>query len=739
MSESNKKKNSQSLKSVKNSSGVIASEIISSALVDLNIVRKSTLFYPLDHHQVKQNSQKACNQLKPIFDTTPKVNIGVAADTLIFRGKTLDSQNSIYRELALSLSSQGIIVLTLLKGLTADELAFFLATLSQKPNQLQTEGGIVSVLKQSGMQHIQVTLIDYDKFQITEESEITLDQADDSTSSHQNIWQDFATQLMDNSLGQPHHSIDPQNIARLLNEQPKKISVVLEQYKRLVNNYLKKDGKDQLSLENDETISGINCLLHELNPQIRYQFLNTTLKQVTQSAEVSKTQTFISKLSQNLVAEMLQQANQKNERISESLMHLIQRIAPTIDDNDEGSPPNDALCFSISQKDQFQELFKQEGYQNFVADEYDQTLRQLGKTSKKKRTLANSQTPFFQEGNSLEQPYLDQHIIRALKGMMDRCDSLDEYRDYSCKAIEIAQESLKKKNFGIAVEAIDMFNQHLKEKRSDKIIPVAKTALAQIIDSKVIDDLIQTLDQFDSKVPPIIGPLFEVIGPKIVPPLVQRFIQGGHGGKQHIFLRILKRYKKESVAAAHQLVRRNDIEQVKKMIFLIRKIDDRASSTYLRSLAAHTNPDVSEKALAALLYFNDSWGIFLLRDRLNSENPDEISKAITMAGDYRIKEIVTDLSKCLKFAALNKAEIKRNMDVVTAMGKIGDATAIPYLTKLLKNTWSLYRSNLRQLKVHVFSTLKGYPSNEIKPLLEIGPKIKNKAIDQICTQLSSFK
>ena len=739
MSESNKKKSSQSIEFVKNSPGVMDSKIISSALVDLNIVRKSTLLYPLEHHQVKQNSQKACNQLKPVFVTTPKVNIGVAADTLLFGGKTLDSQNSIYKELALSLSSQGIIVLTLLKGLTADELAFFLATLAKKPNQLQAEGGIVNVLKQNGIQHIQVTLIDYDKFQITEESEIVRDQTDDSTSSHQNIWQDFTTQLMNNSLGQAHHSIDPQHIARLLNEQPEKVNVVLEQYKRLVNNHLKKDGKDQLSLESDNTISGINSLLHELNPQLRHQFLSTTLKQCTQFAEAPQAQTFISQLSQNLVAEMLQQTNQKNGRISESLMHLIQKIVPTIDGNDEGSLPDDALVFSASQKDQFQELFRQEGYENFVADEYDQTLRQLGKASNKKRILASSQSPFFKEENSLEQPYLDQHIIRALKGLMDRCDSSDEYRDYSFKVVEIAQESFKKKTFRIAIEAIDMFNQHLKEKKSDEIIHAAQTALAQLTDSKVIDDLIQTLDQFDSKVPPTIGPLFEVVGPKIVPPLVQRFIQGGHGEKQRIFLRILKRYKKESVAAAHQLVQRNDIEQVKKMIFLIRKIDDRASSAYLRSLAAHTNPDVSEKALAALLYFNDSWGVFLLRDRLNSKNPDEISKAIAMAGDYRIKEMVTDLSKCLKFAALNKTEIKRNTDVVTAMGKIGDATAIPYLTKLLQNAWSLYRSNLRQLKVHIFSTLKGYPSNEIKPLLKIGPNIKNKTIDQICTQLSSPK
>jgi hypothetical protein len=738
MSEHNKKKDSSSSNPIEKPHNALSGEILYSILVDLNIVRKSTLLYPPGHHQVKKSALNAFDRLQPIFTAIPEITIGVASDTLILDGKPLEPHHTIYRELARSLFSHGIVVLTLSRGLVAQELAFFWAILAKNVDQLQAEGGIDNAVKQYAIEHIKITLVDYDKFQITEESEIARNQTSDPAAFDSKIWQEFATQLMDNPSEQAHAYINPQIIAQLINKQPEKVNAVLKQYQKMLKNHLAKKTVDQLSSKSDrETISSINKLLHELNPQLKSQFLDTTLNECNQS--VSLSQTFIAQLSQNLVAEMLQKANQEEGRISESLMNLMQKIIPTIDDTKESLSVKEAMDLDTSEKDQYQELFKQEDYENFVDRGYDLTLRRLGQGLNQENRLQDLKANFLNQENVLEQPYLDQHIIRAIKGLMDRCDSSEEYQDYSIKVVEIARKAIQKSQFQIVFEAIEIFNQHLKEKKSDEIRKIAQAAHAKLTDSKLIENLVQTLDQFDSQVPPHIGPLFKAIGPKIVPSLVERFMQGGQGEKQQTILKVLKQYQKESVAAAHQLVQRSDIEQIKKMIFLIRKIEDRASCAYLRSLVAHTNPDVSEKALAALLYFNDPWGIFFLRDHLNSKNPAEIAKMITMVGDYRIKEMVPDLATLLKYAALSKTDIKRNSELVTAMGKIGDAAAIPYLQKLLQHSWSLYRSNLRQLKVHIFTSLKGYPSAEIKPLLDIGPKLKDKTVDHICRQLTSPK
>ena len=736
MSELDKKKDSSASNPIEEPHNTLNSEIFYSILVDLNIVRKSTLLYPIEHHQVKKSALNACNKLQPIFAKTPEVTIGVASNTLILDGKALEPHHTIYRELATSLFSHGIVVLTLSRGLIAEELAFFWATSAKNPDQLQAEGGIVNALKQYAVEHIKITLVDYDKFQITEESEIACHHTSDPAYFDSKIWQEFATQLMDDPSKQAHTYLSPKIIAQLINKQPEKVNAVLKQYKKMLQDHLAKKTTEPLSSKSDnETIISINKLLHELNPQLKSQFLDTTLNECNQSTSLPHT--FVAQLSQNLVAEMLQKANQKEGRISESLMNLMQKIIPTIDDTKDSMSAKETMVLNTSEKDQYQELFKQEDYENFVDAGYDLTLRRLGQVLNQKSSVEDHKPNFLNQENILAQPYLDQHIIRAIKGLMDRCDSSEEYQDYSIKVLEIAQKGIEKNQFQIVFEALDIFNQHLKEKKSDEIHHIAQDAHAKLTDSKLIENLVQTLDQFDAQVPPHISLLFEAIGPKIVPPLVKRFMQGGQGEKQHAFLKVLKQYQKESVAVAHRLVQRSDIEQLNRMIFLIRKIEDRASSAYLRSLVAHTNPDVSEKALAALLYFNDPWGIFFLRDHLNSKNPAKITKAITMVGDYRIKVMVPELATLLKYAALSKTDIKRNSEIVTALGKIGDAAAIPYLQKLLQHAWSLYRSNLRQLKVHIFTSLKGYPIDEIKPLLDMGPKLKDKTIEHICRQLTS--
>lgn len=715
------------------------SELITSVLTDLNIARKSTFLYPLDHDQVKQSTFRAGTRLESIFAITPEFKIGVAADTLLSSGKTLDPLNPTHNELAGILTRQGIIVLSFLKGITADELAIFLSTLAKSSDDIHAEGGLINYLQKKGVTHVQVTLIDYESFNITDESEIIRNNTDYNREAPKNIWHDLAAQLLDNSSQQPRQNIEPHNIAMLLNLQPEKTKSALDQFEKIVDKYLQKQESPQTIPKGSESISAINALLNDLNPDLRRQFLTSTLNRCDQSPQSQETQDFISKLSDNIVVEMLQQVNQMDIRISESLMHLIEQIYPTIDDKKVKKPFEVPNKLSSTQKEQFQELFKPEAYENFVPENYNHILKQLGRSPTPDSDIKIENSALLKELNNLNQPQLDQHILKALGSLMANCESTEEYKTYALKIVEMAMQCLYHKDFSTVYEAITIFNDHMNSMESENIRNTARAALDKLYSPKTMNEIIQTLHQPSSKLPPAIAQLLEAIGPKIIPALVDMFMQGSYGEKQASILTILKQYKKESVAAAHKLVHRNDIEQTKKMIFLIRQLDDRASSAYLRSLVAHTNTDISREALTALLHFNDHWSIFFLRDKLNSDNPDELSQAIAIAGNFRNKAMVPDLTARLKFNALSKTDIKRNADIVSALGKIGDTAAIPHLAKLAQSAWSIYRSNLKELKLLIFQTLKGYPAKEIAPLLEIGRRAKDQAIQQICNQLSADK
>lgn len=734
-SENNQKKTPSS---DKDSLGSLNSELVTSALNDLNIARKSILLYPLEHDQVKQSISRASDKLKSIFAISPEFKIGVAADRLLLPGIKMDSANSCYKELANAFSQNGIAVLTFSKDLNADELQIFLSIMAQNQETIQTQGGILNSLRKRGVHHLHITLVDYEKFKVTDENEINRDRAGDNDSSHGEIWHDFVVQILDGSALPTQNRI-PQHVAELLNNQPENIKNILSKFEKIVDSYIQTDRTAPSGPNEDESMSAINTLLEELNPHLRRQFLTSALNRCNQSQNMSQTKTFLSHLSNNIVVEMLHQINKSDERMSESLLRLVEKIYLTTSDKDERNSLTIPHKLSAIQKDRFQALFKEEETEKFVPGDYNNALKQLGSSLLSAHGLKETGSPLLKEINDLNQPQLDQHIIRALKGLMDHCKLADEYNNYAFKVMEMAKESLARKDFDTAYKAIKIFDDHKRSVKFAEIGLAAQAALNRFYDPKTMNTLIRILHQSDAKLPPAIVPILKAIGPKIIAPLVDMFMEGGYGEKQRAILTVLKDYKKESVAAAHTLVHRDDIEKTRKMIFLIRQLENRASSAYLRSLVGHFNTDISREALGALLYFNDHWGIFFLRDKLNSDDPDDIGQAIAISGDYRINAMVPDLIQLFKFNALRKIDIKRNKELVSALGKIGDAAAIPSLTRLAKNAWSIYRSNLRELKVLIFQTLKDYPVKDIGPLLEIGCQIKDSTIQKICNQLSYTK
>ena len=201
--------------------------------------------------------------------------------------------------------------------------------------------------------------------------------------------------------------VNLQKMAKLINENPDKTKTILQRYEDTINNYLTSDGYNHSMAQNKNPLDGINTLLQELNPQLREQFLNSTLTQCARVAEAPQTVELISLLSQNLIAEMLQQANLMEGPISESLIQLIQRISPIMDANHQGPSLMDTLELAGSEKNQYQELFKQGDYQKFVDQDYDHILHHIRGNSTREinpeSTLENTA--------DLEPSHLDRHIF----------------------------------------------------------------------------------------------------------------------------------------------------------------------------------------------------------------------------------------------------------------------------------------------------------------------------------------
>jgi HEAT repeat protein len=120
---------------------------------------------------------------------------------------------------------------------------------------------------------------------------------------------------------------------------------------------------------------------------------------------------------------------------------------------------------------------------------------------------------------------------------------------------------------------------------------------------------------------------------------------------------------------------------------------------------------------------------------LRSDDPDLREQAANLSGSYRIKDAVPYIIEILEKRDVFGSWAYHKIPAIRALAKIGDARAIEPLKKLYRSKSIFFRDARNDLRLEIFKTLKGYPANAIKPLLDLGLKSKNKEIRSLSQRL----
>jgi hypothetical protein len=128
--------------------------------------------------------------------------------------------------------------------------------------------------------------------------------------------------------------------------------------------------------------------------------------------------------------------------------------------------------------------------------------------------------------------------------------------------------------------------------------------------------------------------------------------------------------------------------------------------------------------LGTLLRFKNNWGLIRLRELIDAPWSDVTRQAIALAGDYKVKEVVSMLIAY----AQRRGDVQRQEASIRALGRIGDARAIAVLDKLARRRWSMSKKHQLHLKQVIFESLDGYAARDILDLLHFGIKQKDAAI-----------
>lgn len=745
----------------------IDTRLLSETVIELNISRKNVSIYPPGHIQITRSIDRAFEILQKLFEIRSEMTLGVAKDTLLVGQDYLDQRNPVYRDFALSMNQQGIAAVTFIRGLDKEQLIRFHRIITTKPEDIVAMGGIEKVMHNAAMPNIRVQAIDFGSLHLTEEEEIFKPQAKTverggksrekavlgaaGARADAGIWQDFVSHLASGTIAGQGQSgvslkdaeqIDPSELAKLLNERKLDPGAAIQSYDRTISSYMRGAAEKELTSEQSVTLASLNNLLKDLNPELRKQFLSVAFNRVSDNAQSPVAEEVVGGFTDDMVIEMLGQANAEGKQISPTLAGLVHRLSmakphaastsPAVGVQEKGAA---GLVVPAMQAEHMQKLFDREAYEQYVSKDYEALLKNLSEEVGSKP----ENFPIDEYAKTLEDAHLDFQIGRALLAFMEEKLDEEDYREFAAKLITIVPQFLETGNFELLWDISETLRRHGIDKPVKGIRESATEARKIFLDADFRTKALNAFELWMRDKGPEAAGLILTLGPETIPGLVDIFSKDEAVGGRRVVFNLLCQFGDKALLEAHTRLRDPRPYFVRNLLMLIRRVGTPSSIPQVKQLLRSKDQAVRMEALSTLLKFKDPGAIKLLREAIRSEDPDVASQAVILSGQYRVVEVTTDILARIKRVILFEADYTVNEEIIRALGEIGDVRAIPDLLKLARSGWTLYPQRQMKMKEVLFDSLGRYPKEALADLVRFGEQLNSETIRRACKKLMERK
>ncbi len=257
-------------------------ELLSQLILELNIARKNYAIYPLGHSQIATSIQKAYGLLARLVSSRAELIIGAAKDCIVTDNNTLDFKNPVHREFSNALHSLNIAAISFDNGLTQEELSDFFKVIATGLEDRERCHDLVSAMNESGITHIRIESIDYERFYLTEEAEIVAFESPNERKStdiwHEFIGNLFAEQTFDKSHRDRFVRMRPSEVAAEINDHIIDPVIALQNFQKIFT-------ESSLSMIQHHLDLRLDTLLKTLQPELRRQFLSITFDAISNRSD----------------------------------------------------------------------------------------------------------------------------------------------------------------------------------------------------------------------------------------------------------------------------------------------------------------------------------------------------------------------------------------------------------------------------------------------------------------------
>jgi hypothetical protein len=696
----------------------IDARLLSEAVIELNISRRSVGLYPPNHPIVRESIEKAFGHLKRLFELRGIITLGITEKGLVIDEYMLERKNPVFMDFASVMHSKGIVALTFSSGVGKDELAAFHEIITMK--DAPQGKALLELAREKGIRHITMNLMDMTNLRFVEGALKDLSREDA-------IWEDYIYCLLDGRLPddarQEVLSIPPGAVASMINDAPEE-ALNTESYDRVITSYLRRKGDARLSRESFDKFV---AMVEGLRPELKRQFLSRSFGGgAVEMAEVEGVLSEMTSESFNRIAEIF---SEHSSLLPETLRNLIDKLTEVKKGAGFGFDvmmPDAAVVHDIEFGDDLMRLFEEDHFRSYVKEDYKRDLEMMLRAPKAEAG----------ELKHLMAECREDVIERALSEvMLEAIESEfigeDNYLRLLSRLTEFSNMFAETGRFEEILEIYNAIYSHALKGRN-----YASDMIGYFFRSgPFIAKLIDAFRLWGRKDRDSAARLARALKHYIISPMLDALSEEPASSVRRFFLFVLSSLGKDVLPDA---VRRLDDGRwyvSRNMIYLIRECGGKKYAGHVGRLAKHKNRRICMEAVRTLIHFKTPDAIPYLKMYLRSKDAALRADAVRLSGQYRVGEAVPLLAKLLQEKDMLGTESFYKIDIVKSLGEIGDPAAVKALVKVYGSKSLLYRGSLENLKLEIFRSLGNYPISTIMPLLELGSRSKDEEIRNISAAL----
>jgi hypothetical protein len=695
-------------------------ELISRAINELSISRKSIELYPPEHPIIKESVERATELLKNVLKKRGEITIGIAKDTLVVDDFTLDKKNPSFQEFAINFYCKGIVAITIYSKINVNDLFVFLNLINMRDAPIGE--GLVELAKQHDLRQIKLTPLDLSVIDFKEELK--------PESPERKIIDDYIYGLIEGRLTEKVaedlvNKVPPEHIASYVNGHMSGNSSG-EQCDKIIAAYI---GIKTKHIVDKQKFMRFIVFLENLKPELKVLFLNRALSHHFSENELEK---ILSKLDEFEIRRIYEIFEKSYVTIPLSLKNLIEKFLTVEEKGDfyfDLTPKGNPYIDDIEIDRGIMKLLQEDHFDTFVSKEYQKELEMMIKGVEIVESTLTEEL-MRESGERVVDKSLADIILEILESeTIESGDCLKLITRLSGLVDAFIETGRFK-------ELCDVYNTIFTYSLSGRFKVEASGMLEYFFRSeKFIQKLIEAFKIWGKYDQDNAIKLAKVLRLYLVSPLLDAFTEETNQNIRKFFISLLSNM---GINVANEAAKRlNDkrVDNLINMIGLIRECGGKQYTAQIKLFVKNKDENIRKEAIKTLICFGDKEGIAYLKTYLNSKDPKVKEEAILLSGTNKIKETVPFLIKILDKKDILGTETYYKLLTIRALAQIGDPQAIEPLIRLYKSPFPFFSSSRDELRLEIFKNLRNYPATSIKPLLEMGLNSSNYEIRSISSKL----